>query len=382
MKRSPILPAAVCFLLGCCVARPGLVEAGVGQIEQAIEDAFGAPIRVTSTPTDGQVLTYDATTRAWAPAAATAGAFDDLTDVDLTGAANNDLLFRSGGNWIDTAGALTFDGTHLGVTEGTVAAPGIALAQDPDTGIVLTDDRVQIVAGASQVVLDATGDSSPTVLLGRNSTEGVAFTNSASDTKGLVVQDANGVHSDLVCDDVCPSGQVIALDGTAAAPSVKVGDEQNGFYSPGVNQLGVAIGGVAELILTADAFSTLGGSELSGWRRSLVQPSTSPFAVVFTTHGNNIFDDSNIAGTLTLNLPDLSGLSNQRGAWFTFTVHDTGLIVDPAADDKIVWTQSAGLVDGEYITSTTVGSSVTLYCNTAGDWVVMAQTGTWAEETP
>ena len=41
---------------------------------------------------------------------------DDLNDVDLTGAANNDLLFRSGGNWIDTAGALTWDGSNFSAT--------------------------------------------------------------------------------------------------------------------------------------------------------------------------------------------------------------------------------------------------------------------------
>jgi len=40
-------------------------------------------------------------------------AFDDLSDVDLTGAANNDLLFRSGGNWVDTAGKLTWNGSVL-----------------------------------------------------------------------------------------------------------------------------------------------------------------------------------------------------------------------------------------------------------------------------
>ncbi len=44
------------------------------------------------------------------------GAFNDLTDVDLTGAADNDMLFRSGGNWIDTAGLLTWDGLTLNLT--------------------------------------------------------------------------------------------------------------------------------------------------------------------------------------------------------------------------------------------------------------------------
>ena len=49
----------------------------------------------------------------WVPNVGGGVAFDDLTDVDLTGAADNDLLFRSGGNWIDTAGKLTWDGSDM-----------------------------------------------------------------------------------------------------------------------------------------------------------------------------------------------------------------------------------------------------------------------------
>lgn len=45
-------------------------------------------------------------------------AFDDLSDVNLAGAVNNDLLYRSGGNWIDTAGALTFDGSTFVIATG------------------------------------------------------------------------------------------------------------------------------------------------------------------------------------------------------------------------------------------------------------------------
>jgi len=43
-------------------------------------------------------------------------AFNDLSDVDLTGAANNDLLFRSGGNWIDSGGALTWNTSIFSVS--------------------------------------------------------------------------------------------------------------------------------------------------------------------------------------------------------------------------------------------------------------------------
>ena len=38
---------------------------------------------------------------------------DELGDVDLTGAADFDMLYRTGGNWVDTAGNLTWDGVAL-----------------------------------------------------------------------------------------------------------------------------------------------------------------------------------------------------------------------------------------------------------------------------
>lgn len=48
--------------------------------------------------------------------------------------------------------------------------------------------------------------------------------------------------------------RVSVPDGTAAAPAVKVGDEQNGLYSPGANQLGFTLNGISRAILGAIAF--------------------------------------------------------------------------------------------------------------------------------
>ncbi len=61
----------------------------------------------------GKVLQADGT---WVSNVAGASNFNDLNDVDLTGAADNDLLYRSAGNWIDTAGLLTWDGSDLRAT--------------------------------------------------------------------------------------------------------------------------------------------------------------------------------------------------------------------------------------------------------------------------
>ncbi len=52
----------------------------------------------------------------------TTHALDDHSDVVLAGAADNDMLYRSGGNWIDTAGGLTWDGSTLVVTGDVQAA--------------------------------------------------------------------------------------------------------------------------------------------------------------------------------------------------------------------------------------------------------------------
>jgi len=51
------------------------------------------------------------------------------------------------------------------------------------------------------------------------------------------------------------SGQASFADGSAAAPSVKIGDEQNGFYSDGTGSLSVATSGVRVV-----RFGTVGGT--------------------------------------------------------------------------------------------------------------------------
>lgn len=59
------------------------------------------------------------------------------------------------------------------------------------------------------------------------------------------------------------SGVVSAPDGTAAAPSLKVGDEQNGLYSPAANQLALALGGVAYVTFSATATSFASQSRIT-----------------------------------------------------------------------------------------------------------------------
>jgi hypothetical protein len=71
-------------------------------------------------------------------------AFDDLSDVNLIGAADNDMLFRSGGVWIDTNGVLTWDGTQLTINDYTFpAADGSAnqIFVTDGAGVITFEDQ-------------------------------------------------------------------------------------------------------------------------------------------------------------------------------------------------------------------------------------------------
>jgi hypothetical protein len=61
----------------------------------------------------GEILKWSGTT--WINNTLAEAGIQPSSDFDFTGAADNDLLHRSGGVWVDTAGALTWDGTSLSV---------------------------------------------------------------------------------------------------------------------------------------------------------------------------------------------------------------------------------------------------------------------------
>lgn len=83
-----------------------------------------------------------------------AAALDDLTDVDLTGAADNDLLYRSGGDWIDTAGLLTWDGTSV-FTGGGAGGDLTIRTVDATSGV---GGNVTILSAGGQLAANAGGD--------------------------------------------------------------------------------------------------------------------------------------------------------------------------------------------------------------------------------
>jgi hypothetical protein len=89
---------------------------------------------ILQTPTvaeDGYVVSWDNTAGEFTLTPILESiSLDQLSDVDLSGAADNDLLYRSGGQWVGTAGGLTYDGTRLyagGLRLGSASANGYGL---------------------------------------------------------------------------------------------------------------------------------------------------------------------------------------------------------------------------------------------------------------
>ena len=85
--------------------------------------------------------------------------FNDLTDVNLTGSNDFDLLFRSGGDWVPTAGLLQWDGSGLYIPTGDIHfyGPLDAVSQQIRQDFPNIDD-LTISAGFGDVYLAATGD--------------------------------------------------------------------------------------------------------------------------------------------------------------------------------------------------------------------------------
>lgn len=175
------------------------------------------------------------------------------------------------------------------------------------------------------------------------------------------------------------AGQTSFPDGTAAAPAIKVGDEQNGIHSPQPNVLGFGAGGTLEALLSTSSFS-LEGNELNQWRRTVVDWASGPVTLNAVTMTGQVHTDAGSAGTVEFDLPDVTGVTTAIGIHYQLDVVSNGVTIDPFSDDRVVWSRMPGLADGESLTSTTIGSTLTLVSDSNGNWTVTAWDGEWVEE--
>jgi hypothetical protein len=79
-------------------------------------------------------------------------------------------------------------------------------------------------------------------------------------------------------------------------------------------------------------------------------------------------------GAVTLTLP----ASSSAGVTFTFAVQaNYELRVDPGS---VAIRDLSGVTADKYKSSSSIGSSICVVCDSNGDWVVISKTGTWTEE--
>lgn len=141
------------------------------------------------------------------------------------------------------------------------------------------------------------------------------------------------------------TGVLVLPDGTAAAPALKVGGEQNGLHSPAANQLGIAAGGVNV------ATATTGGVDLTG-------TPTAPTASLST-------NTTQIATTAFV-MGQVANQADQEAA------SDVGKFVTPG---RQVFSPSANKAhvnfNGTGVVAIRRGFNVTsITDNAAGDWTI------------
>ena len=229
---------------------------------------FNIPIGVAPTsPAQGDVwstatdllmeLTAGTETNAWI-SDVDALVFDDLFDIDLSGAADNDLLHRSGGDWIDTAGALTWDGSALKTTgiislpAGTESLPSLAFTGDLDTGAYSPGANIYAITVGGTEAVRYTGSSAPFIQYGM--AIGIIASTTKTQGQGLLTVSYNEVSvcandDDTVTLPTALSGGVITIINNGVKrlkifPSLG-GDLGNGTDQPEFVKAGTSISYVA-----------------------------------------------------------------------------------------------------------------------------------------
>lgn len=142
---------------------------------------------------------------------------------------------------VDGVGAKTIKkgGAQAALAANDIVAGGIyfvAYEASGDCFILLNPETGQVALDATLTALAALSWSSGSPLLQFTAADTVSLTLTPSVTSITV------------------SGIVSAPDGSAAAPSIKVGDEQNGLYSPSANVLGLTIAGTQRFSITSTVF--------------------------------------------------------------------------------------------------------------------------------
>lgn len=150
----------------------------------------------------------------------------------------------------------TFAGSHTMTLQITSGSGGPFVQK---TFTLLQNESITFTHGGGYEALSANAGIKTGGIDGPSSSTDNAFAR-WDGTTGTVIQ-----NSGVTCDDsnnvsgvvnLTATGVVSVPDGTAAAPSVKVGDEQNGLYSSAANNLDITLNGTRAINLAAGIINT------------------------------------------------------------------------------------------------------------------------------
>jgi len=174
-----------------------------------------------TTPTSGQVLSYNGTN--WVNAAASGGAtaLNDLTDVTITAAANGDYLRYNGSAWVDATLAVVDDTTpSLG---GDLDVNGYSITSSANGDVTINPDGTGSIAIGADVIPDA----DVTHTLG---SEDFRYITTYSDLNGAVRFKAKNDEGSAIT-----AGQVLYIKGLAGdgeTPTVGLADADDASKMP------------------------------------------------------------------------------------------------------------------------------------------------------
>lgn len=243
-------------------------------------------------------------------------------------------------------GRLYFRDNGSGTTQLVTKMPG-------GTAIVLATDGVSaptlaqvLAAGSNGNAVDQTNLGSLTTAAGETVTSPTVLASTA-----LVVgsADTSGVRMDL------SSGNVEFREG-----------DDSGYT-------GINCGGV---FISAGSLNLNGAANIAGF--NLLTEAKTSDATLASTQSGRIQTNEGAAGAVNLTLPTATATSGylieavvQANQYLRFTAATGDTIRDGATVSA-----AAG-----YIRSTTVGSTIRLYCINATEWIVLSKTGTWTVDS-
>ena len=317
-----------------------------GFIRAEIRKAFGGiTVQVDRTAlSDGDVLTYNDTTKKWEAAAAGGGGGHDIlstthTDVVVSTPSIRDILEWNGSAWQAVGRAHTLmNGLTHSDTENINPNRGDLIIGDPNN-----TSWSRLSQGGENTVLQP--DSNGDIDWRTNVTfAGYAYSEERLEGAAIVV-DGSGSPNDFDPLD-------IALEPT--------------FTENGISKV------------LDGAFSGLGGF-LQG--RPLKNATTGTTALTGIGDSARIITNRGATGVTTFTLPDLTA-TGATGAWFTFRRNNGthAMRVDPQATQAIVYTGGT-MANGEYLELSTDHSILTLI-NDGTNWISIQEIGNLVEETP